>query len=255
MLHKMKLNESPFERIKDGTKTIEFRLFDEKRQQVKAGDRIEFSKLPDLKEKILVDVLDLYQEKTFKELFNRLGDNEEVAKKNAESMYTIYTPDEEEKYGVLGIKIKINVDNLKDKQDGSSSAKIIGENEDVVRIMTIHKSKGLEFPIVILADTTKKYNLNDVYREKVQMHHKYGIGIVVQVEKSVITIAFPHPTGIIKSIKGHNFLFHNVVFYYHIDQLVLNLPVLANQDYNHYLNNYIAGVDKCIVDIVNLMLA
>ena len=40
MLHKMKLNESPFERIKNGTKTIEFRLYDEKRQQVKVGDKI-----------------------------------------------------------------------------------------------------------------------------------------------------------------------------------------------------------------------
>ena len=44
MLHKMKLNKSPFERIKNGTKTIEFRLFDEKRQQIKVGDKIEFSK-------------------------------------------------------------------------------------------------------------------------------------------------------------------------------------------------------------------
>jgi ASC-1-like (ASCH) protein len=34
MLHKMKLNESPFQRIKNGTKTIEFRLFDEKRKQI-----------------------------------------------------------------------------------------------------------------------------------------------------------------------------------------------------------------------------
>ncbi len=113
MLHKMKLNESPFERIKNGTKTIEFRLFDEKRQLVKVGDKIEFSKLPDLNEKILVDVLELYQERTFKELFDKLGDNEEIAKKNAESMYTIYSPEEEAKYGVLGIKIKINVDDLK----------------------------------------------------------------------------------------------------------------------------------------------
>ena len=48
MLHKMKLNESPFEMIKNGTKTIEFRLYDEKRQGVKIGDKIEFSKLPDL---------------------------------------------------------------------------------------------------------------------------------------------------------------------------------------------------------------
>ena len=55
MLHKMKLNESPFERIKNGTKTIEFRLFDKKRQQIKIGDKIEFSKLPDLQEKLLVE--------------------------------------------------------------------------------------------------------------------------------------------------------------------------------------------------------
>ena len=42
MLHKMKLNESPFNRMKKGTKTIEFRLFDEKRQKIKVGDKIEF---------------------------------------------------------------------------------------------------------------------------------------------------------------------------------------------------------------------
>ena len=47
MIHKIKLNESPFERIKNGTKTIEFRLYDEKIQQIKIGDQIEFSKLPD----------------------------------------------------------------------------------------------------------------------------------------------------------------------------------------------------------------
>ena len=58
MVHQMKLLESPFERIKNGTKTIEFRLFDEKRKQIKIGDQIEFSKLPDLKEKLLVDVIE-----------------------------------------------------------------------------------------------------------------------------------------------------------------------------------------------------
>ena len=61
----MKLQESPFERIKNGTKTVEFRLYDEKRSKIKKGDQIEFSKLPDLQETILVDVLDLYREDTF----------------------------------------------------------------------------------------------------------------------------------------------------------------------------------------------
>ena len=71
MIHKMKLNESPFERIKNGTKTIEFRLYDEKRKKIKIGDKIEFSKLPDLQEKILVDVLDIYRDKTFENLFKK----------------------------------------------------------------------------------------------------------------------------------------------------------------------------------------
>lgn len=61
MLHKMRLNESPFERIKNRTKTIEFRLYDEKRSQIKIGDKIEFSKLPELQETILVEVLELYK--------------------------------------------------------------------------------------------------------------------------------------------------------------------------------------------------
>ena len=48
----MKLQEDPFERIKNGTKTVEFRLYDEKRQTIQIGDEIEFSKLPELQEKL-----------------------------------------------------------------------------------------------------------------------------------------------------------------------------------------------------------
>ena len=114
MLHKMKLNESPFEMIKNGTKTIEFRLYDEKRQGVKIGDKIEFSKLPDLQEKLLVDVLELYQEDTFERLFRKLSFNEEEVIRKTGAMHEIYSPEKEQQYGVLGIKIKINVDSLKE---------------------------------------------------------------------------------------------------------------------------------------------
>lgn len=114
MLYKMKLNESPFERIKNGTKTIEFRLYDEKRQQVKIGDKIEFSKLPDLQEKLIVDVIDLYREDTFENLFRELYSDEEEIIQKTQLMHTIYSPEKEQQYGILGIKIKINVDNLKE---------------------------------------------------------------------------------------------------------------------------------------------
>lgn len=107
MLHKMKLNADPFERIKNGTKTIEFRLYDEKRQKVKEGDQIEFSKLPELQEKLVADVIEIYKEDTFENLFRRLGNAEEEVKKHTESMYKIYSPEKEKQYGVVGIKISL----------------------------------------------------------------------------------------------------------------------------------------------------
>ena len=107
MLHKMKLQESPFERIKNGTKTVEFRLYDEKRSKIKIGDQIEFAKLPDLQETILVDVLDLYREDTFENLFKKLFTDEDEIKRKTTSMYQYYSPDEEKQYGVVGIKISL----------------------------------------------------------------------------------------------------------------------------------------------------
>ena len=86
-------------------------MYDEKRRKVKIGDQIEFSKLPDLQEKILVDVLDLYIEHSFAELFEKLYEDKEIAKQKANAMYEYYSPENEEKYGVVGIKIKL-VDKL-----------------------------------------------------------------------------------------------------------------------------------------------
>ena len=103
----MKLKESPFERIKNGTKTIEFRLYDEKRSKIKIGDQIEFSKLPELKEKILVEVLDLYRDESFEKLFRKLFKDEEKIREKTKSMKQFYSSLEEKEYGVVGIKIKV----------------------------------------------------------------------------------------------------------------------------------------------------
>lgn len=56
------------------------------------------------------------------------------------------------------------------------SAKIIGENDNVVRIMSIHKSKGLEFPVVFLANSNKKFNMQDIRKDPVLLHQDLGIG-------------------------------------------------------------------------------
>ncbi len=56
------------------------------------------------------------------------------------------------------------------------AAKIIGENEDVVRIMSIHKSKGLEFPVVFLCGVGKQFNLTDL-SNKVILNQDLGLGV------------------------------------------------------------------------------
>jgi len=65
------------------------------------------------------------------------------------------------------------------------AAKIIGENEDVVRIMSIHKSKGLEFPIVFLSNTGKSVNLMDL-KENILLHNEIGLGTkYIDYEKQI----------------------------------------------------------------------
>jgi len=55
------------------------------------------------------------------------------------------------------------------------AAKIVGENENIVRIMSIHKSKGLEFPVVIVAGLGKQFNLLDLYNA-ILLHQDLGLG-------------------------------------------------------------------------------
>ena len=55
-------------------------------------------------------------------------------------------------------------------------AKTIGENEDVVRIMTVHKSKGLEFPVVILAGAGRTICFRGS-GSSMEMHKDCGIGL------------------------------------------------------------------------------
>lgn len=106
MKHKMKLLEKPFNKILDGSKEIEFRLYDDKRKEIQIGDIIEFSKLPDLIEKLNVEVIDLYQYTTFRELLLFLGYSGDDLDKKIQGIYSIYTPEQEKNHGVLGIKIK-----------------------------------------------------------------------------------------------------------------------------------------------------
>jgi ASC-1-like (ASCH) protein len=106
----MKLQEEPFLNIVSGRKTIESRLFDEKRRLIKVGDIIQFNNEQDLSKSVKVEVIALLNYQTFDALFadfppdcfglpNKAGLIAQIEK--------YYSKEDQKKYGVLGIKIKL----------------------------------------------------------------------------------------------------------------------------------------------------
>ena len=67
------------------------------------------------------------------------------------------------------------IENLKEYNNDFGEASTLGEFDDTVRIMTIHKSKGLEFPVVFLCDASKKFNQRDS-SDSVVVDADLGIG-------------------------------------------------------------------------------
>ncbi|KAF1084246.1 ATP-dependent helicase/nuclease subunit A [Sporotomaculum syntrophicum] len=67
------------------------------------------------------------------------------------------------------------IERIRDNSGDMGAARSLGESENVVRIMSIHKSKGLEFPVVIVAGLGKRFNLKDL-NKSVLMHRNLGLG-------------------------------------------------------------------------------
>ena len=110
MTHSMQLKPSPFEMIRDGSKTIELRLFDEKRQKIQIGDTILF-KNTESQEVLSVKVLELSVFDSFETLYRRLQltdcgyTKEDVDTASPDDMNAYYSKELQQKYGVIGIKI------------------------------------------------------------------------------------------------------------------------------------------------------
>lgn len=68
------------------------------------------------------------------------------------------------------------LDDLQKRDTDLSAARTLGASENVVRIMSIHKSKGLEFPVVFVSDMGKGFNLRDA-KDTFLMHQQLGIGL------------------------------------------------------------------------------
>jgi len=112
MTHYMNLASEPFEQISSGAKTIELRLYDEKRQTVSAGDTIIFTNLADNRQ-VSAKVLKLHIFDSFKELYNNLPllkcgyTEQELDTASPDDMLAYYPKEKQEKYKAVGIEIEL----------------------------------------------------------------------------------------------------------------------------------------------------
>ena len=110
MTYQMQLATEYFEKIKNGTKTIECRLYDEKREKMRVGDTIEFSDTKNERHKILSEITALHQFPSFSELLDHFpitsfgGENKGQF---LSALKQFYSDEDEKKYGVVGIEIKL----------------------------------------------------------------------------------------------------------------------------------------------------
>lgn len=113
MKHTMRLNPQPFESMASGRKTIELRLYDEKRQAIRVGDEIEFVNSKDDSRRLLCTVSDLHVFDSFKDLYQSLPllkcgyTEEDVSTAAHTDMEAYYSAEEQRKYGVVGIELKM----------------------------------------------------------------------------------------------------------------------------------------------------
>ena len=106
----MNLQPKYFDFIKDGTKRIELRLYDKKRQSIQLGDIIEFAKSDD--EKFKAKVVGLLRYNSFAELFEDfdisiLADSSMTKQELLEVLGEFYSEEKQAEFGVIGIRIKL----------------------------------------------------------------------------------------------------------------------------------------------------
>lgn len=113
MIHEMGLQPKYFDYVKNGTKRIELRLFDDKRKAILLGETIKFLKEPERKECIEVTVTGLLRYDNFNKLLKDfdvsiLADSSIAKEELLNDLENFYSKKEQEKLGVIGIRFEIN---------------------------------------------------------------------------------------------------------------------------------------------------
>ncbi len=113
MTHNMRLRREPFEKIKSGEKTVELRLYDEKRRAISVGDEVFFACVDGDDTPLQRRVTALHVFASFAELYSALPlekcgySAEEIESASPEDMNAYYPREEQAKFGVVGIELAL----------------------------------------------------------------------------------------------------------------------------------------------------
>jgi ATP-dependent helicase/nuclease subunit A len=121
------------------------------------------------------------------------------------------------------------IERIVERGDDMGTARTLGEQEDVVRIMTIHKSKGLEFPIVFVAGLGKKFNTQDL-NKRFLLHKDLGFGSqYIDPQKRIKYTTFPQ-LAIKRKLKMELIAEEMRVLYVALTRAKEKLILIATQD-------------------------
>ncbi len=145
--------------------------------------KVEYMKVSDI-------ILTLYKKYNYNEIISGMPNN----KQRVENLRLLFERasdfDTTDNKGLFSFMLYIET--ILDSGKDLSPAKVEGENSNVVRIMSIHKSKGLEFPVVILANAFGRFNTDDL-KKSILRHDSYGFGLkYADTERRIIYPSIPH---------------------------------------------------------------
>lgn len=208
MMHRMKLNPEPFRKIQNGTKTIELRLFDEKRRQVKPGDYIEFSNTEHPEERIQTRVTVLHRFRSFAELYDALpllqcGYTEEtIADAAPGDMETYYPKDEQLQYGVVGIELRMT--DLQKFLDAQNDGYQFGSDYPTALAEVRNGEKQSHWMWYIFpqiqglgrSGTTAYFSIHDLSEAQDYYQHPILGTRLVEIARALLTLATDDPMAV-----------------------------------------------------------
>lgn len=219
MKHQMRLRPQPFNMIRSGQKTIELRLYDEKRKKISVNDEIEFSCLEENQQPVVVCVTALHRFKNFSELYSTLPllkcgyTDETISEATPDDMNKYYSPEEQAKYGVVGIEIKLVSDRedallrtsrflclvLRHKPQAAGITIDAHGWADVAELLNgvskTHPLTMAQLEEIVRTDDKQRYSFNSD-RTKIRANQGHSIPVDVELEECKPPELLYHGTGV-----------------------------------------------------------